>query len=568
MLEYIRQQRPDTKWVVHLLSNVTFYVNKMNEYPIGASVLLPDYVLRNPGVVALITGSKGIYNDDDLCLFRCLAVHRGAPVSDVESPAKTYFHQYLQHTRKSPNKFKGVAIEDLQNIETLYAINIFVYELKEDDMGNVYAELTRRSPYKHKSTMYLNLFEDHFSYIRDLRSYRKSFSCSKCGKLWKSCWMLQRHERTCEAKVRYSYPGGVYHPNQCIFKKIEEFGIDIPEDLKHYPYRAAYDVEAMLEPTDRPKSNKMEWTSTHVPLNISICSNIPDHDRPICFFSKGDPNVMISKAVKYLKSLSRTAQLLLRERYQELFEEMEIEMTDELDPEDPKFDSKKRKHPLYKLQLQLEGYLQELPVIGFNSGQYDLNAMKISFLSYIAEHENVKLVVNRNNNYMCVKTENLKLLDISNYLATGFSYVQFLKAYGCSEEKGHFPCEWMTTLEKLKHTVLPPKEAFYSSLRNQHISEGDYQHCLDMWQQHNMSTMRDVLVWYNKDVEPMLQAINKMFIYYRNLRLEMFNDGISVPGLTLKYMFQDLPNYFTIPVKRNNDSAALALYSTDTTKET
>jgi hypothetical protein len=28
MLEYIRQQRPDTKWVVHLLTNVTFYVNK------------------------------------------------------------------------------------------------------------------------------------------------------------------------------------------------------------------------------------------------------------------------------------------------------------------------------------------------------------------------------------------------------------------------------------------------------------------------------------------------------------------------------------------------------------
>jgi hypothetical protein len=63
-------------------------------------------------------------------------------------------------------------------------------------MGNVHAELTRRSPYNHKSTMYRNLFEDHFSYIRDLRSYRKSFSCSKCGKLWNSCWMLQRHERT------------------------------------------------------------------------------------------------------------------------------------------------------------------------------------------------------------------------------------------------------------------------------------------------------------------------------------------------------------------------------------
>jgi hypothetical protein len=34
MLEYIRQQRPDTKWVVHLLTNVTFYVNKLLDHPV------------------------------------------------------------------------------------------------------------------------------------------------------------------------------------------------------------------------------------------------------------------------------------------------------------------------------------------------------------------------------------------------------------------------------------------------------------------------------------------------------------------------------------------------------
>ena len=124
-LEYIRQQRPDTKWFVHLLTNVTFYVNKINEHPIGASVLLPDYILTNTGVIALITGSHGPYNDD-LCLLRCLAVHRGAPVRDVESATKTYVHQYLQHKQKSPNKSNGVAIEDLQDIEQFYEINIFV----------------------------------------------------------------------------------------------------------------------------------------------------------------------------------------------------------------------------------------------------------------------------------------------------------------------------------------------------------------------------------------------------------------------------------------------------------
>jgi hypothetical protein len=43
ILEYIKQQRPDTKWVVHLLTNVTFYVNKLFDHPIGARVALPDF---------------------------------------------------------------------------------------------------------------------------------------------------------------------------------------------------------------------------------------------------------------------------------------------------------------------------------------------------------------------------------------------------------------------------------------------------------------------------------------------------------------------------------------------
>jgi hypothetical protein len=33
----------------------------------------------------------------------------------------------------------------------------------------------------------------------------------------------------------------------------------------------------------------------------------------------------------------------------------------------------------------------------------------------------------------------------------------------------------------------------------------------------------------------------------------MFKDAISVPGLTLKYMFQNLPDYFTLPDEKNKD---------------
>jgi hypothetical protein len=69
-----------------------------------------------------------------------------------------------------------------------------------------------------------------------------------------------------------------------------------------------------------------------------------------------------------------------------------------------------------------------------------------------------------------------------------------------------------------------------------------------------MKTMKEFLTWYNnKDVEPMLEAIDKMFQFNQNRRIDMFKDGISVPGLVLKYMFQDLPDYFTVPDEKNKD---------------
>jgi len=62
------------------------------------------------------------------------------------------------------------------------------------------------------------------------------------------------------------------------------------------------------------------------------------------------------------------------------------------------------------------------------------------------------------------------------------------------------------------------------------------------------------LTWYNnKDVEPMLEAIEKMYMYYQNQNVDIFKDVISVPGLTLKYMFHDLPSYFTVPNEKNKD---------------
>ena len=552
LLEFVRQQRPDTKWIVHLLTNVTFYVNKIQDHVIGSKVILPSYVKNNRAIIGLVAGSNGPYQDN-LCLFRCLAVHAGVPVTDVETPAKTYFNQYLTHMKLEADRFEGVAMENLHDIENLFHININVYELKENEEGDdIIAELVRRSPYSYEDTVYLNLYRNHYSYIKDLDQYSHSFACQKCSKLWSSPWMLHRHERTCEANVQYRFPGGVYHTPQTVFEKLDDAGIEVNEEDRFYPYRATYDIEVMLKDTDRPNTDKIEWTNQHVPLSISICSNIEGFETPICLVSDGNPDQLASKAVQYLNQLSTRAYQLLRVKYEYIFSDIEDMIGEDIDPADD--DTKKKQHPLHKLQLQLENYMSVLPVIGFNSGRYDLNAMKTSFFSYLADQEDVKFAIKRNNTFMCVTTAQLKFLDITNYLAPGFSYSQFLKAYECQEQKGFFPYEWMTSLDKLEVTSLPPHDAFYSTLKKSNITEEEYQLCQQTWNANKMTTMKDFLIWYNnKDVEPMLEAIEKMCQYYKDLKVDMFKDGISVPGLTLKIMFDGLTDYFTIPDDKNKD---------------
>ena len=70
-----------------------------------------------------------------------------------------------------------------------------------------------------------------------------------------------------------------------------------------------------------------------------------------------------------------------------------------------------------------------------------------------------------------------------------------------------------------------------------------------------MKTMRDFLVWYNnREVVPFLQAINEQFAFYQQHHIDMFKDGISVPGLTLLYLFNNLPSktHFTVFNKTNS----------------
>ena len=218
-----------------------------------------------------------------------------------------------------------------------------------------------------------------------------------------------------------------------------------------------------------------------------------------------------------------------------------------------------RANELAKLLSELHAYVKKVPVVGFNTQKYDINVMKAELFRQLQMLDNDDdgeivtdddeivmrsggFIVKKNNTFPCVETGRLRFLVICNFIAHGYSYEKYLKAYKCEQQKGFFPYEWMDGLHKLKDVRLPPREAFYSRLKMKGISEEDYAYCQAEWTRHNMNTVEDFLIWYNNgDVEPFVKAIERQRTMYKDKGIDMLKEAISLPGLAVRWMFKEAP---------------------------
>ena len=64
--------------------------------------------------------------------------------------------------------------------------------------------------------------------------------------------------------------------------------------------------------------------------------------------------------------------------------------------------------------------------------------------------------------------------------------------------KGVYPYDYMDSPEKLKETKLPPKEAFYSRLNDEGISDENYPHARTVWETFEMKNLEDYHNLYNR----------------------------------------------------------------------
>ena len=153
-------------------------------------------------------------------------------------------------------------------------------------------------------------------------------------------------------------------------------------------------------------------------------------------------------------------------------------------------------------QNLINQWCSQVPVVGFNSGRYDLQLIRKYFINHLGQEDVLSGEKQGGNMYM--RTPQFKFLDITNYLAPGITYDKWVKTYGANQTKSWLPCEWFDSADKLDYKGLPPYWCWYSQLKNSFaLKPEEYEECKRVFQERGMQTFGDWLEYYNNlDVTP------------------------------------------------------------------
>ncbi|CAH3027124.1 unnamed protein product, partial [Porites evermanni] len=309
-LEWVRQQRPNSKWVVDLITNVTWFVWKIRDHPIGRGKYLPGYIADNYGLDALENNAKtGKPYEDNLCFFRCLALHNGCHTKNLERDTKYYYQQYREAELKNTEKLNW----ESAHVPLSVSVCKFMQYLTKISL---------------KSS---SILREQFAPVFEA--------------------LKQEGSQQAES----------------------EEGEDNDEELSDNER----DIDLMASDDDDDEEEiEPENEEDRAFLNDEVTENDPSFYRRL--------NVELDTERR-------------QERRQQRDELAQYE--DVLFGQEQTSDNK----VLTKLAEKLNAYLQELPVLGFNSGKYDLNAVKEFVFPYLIESQPIKFTVKRNSNHMCLK---------------------------------------------------------------------------------------------------------------------------------------------------------------------
>ena len=642
-------ERPNTKWVFEAYFNVDVKV-LLDRKPLLGTEPLPDW-LRNlahsRNMLALDTYK------DNLCLWRCIAVHRGSRPDRSTTAARELAKGFF-NLKAIPQNCRRTSLDELDKVEKYLNekqiikdwLGIRVYRPERLKDGEVVWHLWRKPPAKLTNILTIGIYEGHAFIIKDISKLAKIYACVHCHSRFAQACHLQRHFERCsqgktviecpaekvelpqtsfekafypkhsaspeslrwlekeaaickihihhatcghggerwvpiynaayrhvnekgvvrvpvdgynhETKTVFQYHGCHWHgcrkcfPNdrnkiithygqtredKCKatvertqnlraagYNVIEAWSCEVGKininlskpQTRSYPHAILYDFEAYGDKNKRKEPTGMlTIKNKHVPISVSIGDTLDKEPTHIC---ERDSAVLVHKFMEELERREKN----IRDQVRAAFIPDDINMLTKAQ------------------QFKIEEWCNQVPVLGFNSGRYDLNLIREHFAELIDDTSDKVKVAKNGNKIMFIFSKNFRFLDIINYLGPGTSYDKWVKAYECKTVKSWFPYEWFDSSEKLDFKGLPDYEHCYSKLKGCYLlTKTEWEGCKKLFEEKRMKTFADWLRYYNNlDVAPGLEALEKMRAFYIDKGIDILKDAVSIPGVSLHYLLR------------------------------
>ena len=175
--------RPNTKWSYELTKSVYVKVI-LDRHPLFLGLgRLPDWLRNKHGVLSL-----DMY-DDNRCLFRCIAVHRGAHVRDnmrkTKELEKSFFAQ-------RPGLRNRLTDKHLSLLEKHFKQGIAAYEVQPNG-DFVLTHIPANYDQVGIPLLNMGLYDGHAFLITDLKQVAGTYTCGDCQARFDRADNLARH---------------------------------------------------------------------------------------------------------------------------------------------------------------------------------------------------------------------------------------------------------------------------------------------------------------------------------------------------------------------------------------
>ena len=499
----------------------------------GSSYIdLPGWIKNKKAIV-------NIKNKDEKCFLWCILRYLHPKERDEERLTGLKKYEFSLNTKgiTFPMKLKDISKFEKLNPE-LPGINVF-----SDDNMIIYP--LRMADRDCKNTIDLFLYEEdgntHYTLIKDFNRLIKSqktsskngkiFICKKCFTHYTKPELLEKHIKYCSNNQTVA----VKMPEPNTYLHFKNYYKQLP-----IPFVVYADFECFTKPMNTCSPNPKD----------SYNYNYQKHEPSgFCFYVKGIVNkkitpiiytktfddediskVFVEKLTEVTKGIYndfylRPKPLIMRPKEQKSFEKAKTchicsgELKKDKVRDHCHFTGQYRGAAHNKCNLMCKKP-KVLPVIFHNLQGYDahlfikqlaklegkLDCIPSTEEKYISFSKTIKVGEYKDCSGLSFDVNfEIRFLDSFKFLQTSLANLVsnlqpsdfintkhvFKTNTSLLTRKGLYPYDYVSTLDKLSETQLPPKEEFYSRLNDEDISNEDYQHAINVWNTFGCKTIRD-----------------------------------------------------------------------------